>query len=117
MPLALGRANGQRTECPEKEMRALLVIGPRIVPIYCIVPPQILREIGQRGDPKQRAQALEALAISERVRGRREAIAAFALATPAGEKRRTIYDAASGEDLPGRLVRGEGDKPTGDQAA
>jgi Zn-dependent metalloprotease len=36
--------------------------------------------------------------------------------TPAGEKRRTVYDATSGTDLPGKLVRGEGDPPVNDPA-
>jgi Zn-dependent metalloprotease len=31
-------------------------------------------------------------------------------------KRRLVYDARSGPDLPGRLVRGEGDPPSADPA-
>ncbi|HZP02975.1 MAG TPA: M4 family metallopeptidase [Terriglobia bacterium] len=94
-------------------------MDPRINPIECILPPHILREISQRGNTSQRDRALRTLAVSERQRGRREAIGAFAfaLATPAGEKRRTIYDAHNSDTLPGQLVRGEGDKPTGDPAA
>ncbi len=87
--------------------------------IQCIVPPHMVREITQRGTPRQREWAWRALTISEQVRGQRQAVAAVAalLATPAGQKRRTIYDAQNGDDLPGRLIRGEGDPPTGDAAA
>jgi Zn-dependent metalloprotease len=35
----------------------------------------------------------------------------------AGVKRRTIFDAMSGDDLPGKLIRGEGDPATGDLSA
>jgi Zn-dependent metalloprotease len=38
------------------------------------------------------------------------------MVTPAGEKRRTVYDAQNGTDLPGTLVRGEGDPATDDVA-
>jgi Zn-dependent metalloprotease len=84
--------------------------------IFCIVPPHILREVGQRGSPAQRNWALTTLAISEQLRGRRSAIGAIALSTPTGEKRRTVYDAQHGSTLPGRRVRSEGEKPTGDPA-
>jgi Zn-dependent metalloprotease len=44
------------------------------------------------------------------MRGKREAIGSFAIAAavPAGERRRTIYDAQTRRFLPGKLVRGEG---------
>lgn len=91
---------------------------PQATPPYIcsIVPPYIVREISERGSPRQRARALQALAISERFRGRREAIGSFAAATPAGKKRRTIYDAHHRFALPGKLVRGEGDPPSKDSA-
>ncbi len=84
--------------------------------IFCIVPPHILRELAQRGSPAQRGWALNTLALTEQLRGRRAAIGSIALATPAGEKRRTVYDAQHGSALPGRRVRGEGEKPCGDPA-
>ena len=73
-----------------------------------IVPPHILLELAKRGTEEQRALALETLAHSERLRGQREILSALALATPAGQKRRTIYDAQHTATLPGGLVRGEG---------
>jgi Zn-dependent metalloprotease len=57
---------------------------------------------------------MNTLLVSERFRGRREVVGAFALATPAGGKRRTIYDAQHQEELPGVFVRGEGSSPSTD---
>lgn len=83
-----------------------------------IIPPHIFRNIAEHGDEDQRAQARHMLEESAEVRGERRALSrvAEALAVPAGEKRRTIYDAGHTRDLPGRLVRGEGDKRTKDAA-
>ncbi len=82
--------------------------------ICCIIPPHILRELAQRGAEEQRILALETLAHSERLRGHREILAALAVSTPAGQKRRTIYNSQQGTVLPGKLVRGEGDPKTKD---
>lgn len=87
-------------------------------PILCIVPPHILRAIAQRGTKGQQEWAWRTLTISEQVRAQRQTlniIAALGL-TPAGQKRRAVYDAQRGSDLPGRLVREEGAGPTGDPA-
>jgi len=87
-------------------------------PISCILPPHILRSIVERGSPQQRRWALQAIAISERMRGRRELLGdiatASAIAAPA--KQRTVYDAGKGSKLPGALVRSEGDPPVSDPA-
>lgn len=83
--------------------------------IYCFMPPHILEKIAQRGGPVQQEWAARSLLASERIRGQRDAISTVGVASvPAGEKRRTIYDASGAQELPGRLVRGEGDAPTGD---
>ena len=89
-----------------------------ICPICCIVPPHMLSELAQRGDESQRDWAFHTLTLSEQFRGRREAVGSMPtlLATPAGEKRRTVYDAKNGSDLPGKLVRAEGDPPSDDPA-
>ena len=82
------------------------------------LPPHMLRALADSGDPEQRDQAYAALELSAQFRGERTAagaVAAFA-AVPAGEKRRTIYDARHGHELPGKLVRGEGDRPVADAA-
>jgi Zn-dependent metalloprotease len=94
-------------------------------PIFCIVPPYILDEIAQRGTPQQRGAALRTKAVDNTFR-------AFRLATQASrfaprrhavpvpslvpQKKRTIYTANSTQDLPGTLIRAEGQGPTGDTA-
>ncbi|KCZ73391.1 Zinc metalloprotease (elastase) [Candidatus Methanoperedens nitroreducens] len=87
-----------------------------------IIPPHMLKELAQRGDQKQRERAFQALTLSERIRERREVLGplATAVATPAGEKRRTVYDVKNeccdphSPCLPGSLVREEGDPSKGD---
>src|SRR5262245_26667356 len=85
-------------------------------PICCIIPPIILRNLAEKGDEKQRELAFHGMQLSARMRGKREAVGsfAFAAAVPAGEKRRTIYDAQHGRCLPGKLVRGEDGSKSGD---
>lgn len=87
-------------------------------PIRYIIPPHILREIAKRGTPKQQERAWQTVTMSEQIRGQRQArtILGAIGATPAGQKRRTVYDAKTGDDLPGRLVRSEGSSATGDLA-
>ena len=87
-------------------------------PIACILPPHILRSIVERGSPRQRAWALQAIAVSERMRGRRELLGdiATASAIAATAKHRTVYDARKGSKLPGTLVRSEGGPPGVDPA-
>jgi Zn-dependent metalloprotease len=82
-------------------------------PLLCIVPPHLLSHLARLVDIRLRRlaeAALETLVVSERMRGERSAIGAIAplAATPAGVKRRTIYDAENGASFPGRIVRGEG---------
>jgi len=76
----------------------------------------MLRAIAENGTPEERRDALATLLTSERFRTRRQLVAALPLVTPAGEKRRTIFDARHGTTLPGRLTRGEGQTETGDAA-
>jgi Zn-dependent metalloprotease len=79
------------------------------------IPPHLLRRIALRGSPAQRAAALATLGTDQTLRLARatyqlmESGAHRALMT-AGErvKQRTIYDAAHGDTLPGRVVRSEG---------
>jgi Zn-dependent metalloprotease len=83
--------------------------------VCCILPPHILHKLSEH--PEHRQRALRALAITERLRGRREVFAQFAAGLSAGQKRRTIYDAQHQTELPGKLIRGEGDdKPLLDVA-
>jgi len=83
------------------------------------IPPHILRSIAEHGDADERDRAHATLEQSAQIRGARIAVGEVAalLAVPAGEKRRTVYDAHSTEELPGTRVRGENDRPAGDVAA
>jgi Zn-dependent metalloprotease len=81
-----------------------------------IVPPHVLRSIVENGTPLERRLALQTLAVSERLRGRREVFALSLAPVPAGEKRRTVYDAQNGTRLPGVLARSEGDPESADVA-
>ncbi|HEY9674462.1 MAG TPA: M4 family metallopeptidase [Waterburya sp.] len=89
-----------------------------LCPICFIVPPHMLRELAQRGDETERDWAFQTLRVSEQFRGRREVLGSLPtlLMTPAGEKRRTVYDAQRRQRLPGKLVRGEGAPPSKDVA-
>jgi len=83
---------------------------PRRRPCACLfVPSRVLVQLGD----------VDSALISERLRGHRAVLAATfaASAVPAGEERRTVYDARHSEHLPGKLVRGEGDPATRDAVA
>ncbi|WGV25402.1 M4 family metallopeptidase [Halotia branconii] len=84
-------------------------------PICCIVPPHILENVVVNGNPQQRAWAFRTLNVSAQFRGRRDIIGGVSFAPSPGEKRRTIYDAKNSQQLPGTIVRGEGDPPSSDE--
>ena len=85
---------------------------------HCIIPPDILRNIAEKGNDAQRDWAYQAIEEGAQIRGQREAIASFAMlaAVPTGGKRRTVYDAQNSTRLPGKLVRGEDDPKSKDIA-
>lgn len=85
-------------------------------PICCIIPPHILENVAVNGNPEQRNWAFQTLNVSAQLRGRRNVIGSVSFAPSPGVKRRTIYDAKNSENLPGTLVRGEGDPPSSDPA-
>jgi Zn-dependent metalloprotease len=76
----------------------------------------MLENIVVNGNEQQRSWAFHTLNISSQFRGRRNVVGAVNFAVSPGEKRRTIYDAKGTEQLPGTLVRGEGDPPSNDIA-
>ncbi len=84
-----------------------------------IVPPHLLERVVERTeDPALRARAIRTLTLDAAGRTEREILSRL----PGGngvrdEPRRTVTDAGSREDLPGRTVRREGDVPTGDTSA
>lgn len=94
--------------------------GHRHDPLYCIIPPPMLRSLAEQGSPIQQERAQRALALSGQFRGERQQIAelidrraAQVAATPI---QRSIYHADFQTNLPGRLVRSEGSPPSGDAA-
>lgn len=83
--------------------------------VQCIVPPYILEAIQVNGTPDQRAWATATLQIDETFRAAR----LQAPTTPpepevAVTAKRKIFDAQHSADLPGTLVRSEGDPPSAD---
>ncbi len=90
-------------------------------PVYCIIPPHMLREIAQNGSPAQRTAAVQTLRLTGQFRGQRMAMesiptAKAGLMEAAAGKQRSVYDAQCGTTLPGQLVRSEGDAPSADPA-
>ncbi len=87
-------------------------------PIHCIIPPHMLNEIRQRGSPAQRAKAVETIAASDVMRGARLGLDVTALVfeLAGAGMQRNVYDARNGSNLPGTLVRAEGDPPLTDVA-
>lgn len=83
--------------------------------ICTILSPQILEKLAS--SEKHRERALRTIALTEHARGRRSLMrGVLALGVPAGQLRRTIYDEQTNTNLPGTLVRGEGDAATKDVA-
>lgn len=86
-------------------------------PVHCtIVPPHILDKLSQHEDPALSGPARQTLERDAYERTHRRLTTVIgAPAVPAGTDERTphrtIYDARHRQDLPGRKVRGEGDKP------
>ena len=95
-------------------------------PIFCIIPPYVLDVIAKNGSAQQREAALQTKSVDNTFRSLRlasqaERYAPSRNATLAQSvnpvKQRTIYTANSTQNLPGTLVRSEGQGPTGDIAA
>lgn len=87
-------------------------------PISCIIPPHMAERILENGSPGQKKKAEEYIRIAGQIRGQRQILAELTrrARTAEGERNRKVYDARNGSDLPGNLVRSEGDAPTGDAA-
>jgi Zn-dependent metalloprotease len=87
--------------------------------VLCITPPHLLQEIARNGTDLQRETALRTIITSEQMRGQRRAmrsVMSFLAAISAGAKQRVVYDAKQGSQLPGTLVRSEGDPAVSDPA-
>jgi Zn-dependent metalloprotease len=96
-----------------------------------IAPPDILVAVAERGSPEEREAAITTLVETAALRAERDVVSSLArqlnvsvaelafMAAPSAPsvgKRRTVYDAEHGGDLPGRKVRSEGDPPVADEA-
>lgn len=103
---------------------------PRTLCPCFIAPPDLLARLAESDDAGRRRAAIRTLAASASIRTQRSLVnkvmrqldvdvrALTFMAPPAGE-RRTVYDVGhrGRSALPGDKVRGEGDPPTGDDAA
>lgn len=90
-----------------------------ICSINCIVPPHMLKELLRNPDQEVRRIALNTLMATSRLRGVRSVVSEMGfLANSVGQERRTIFDCHNGSiPAQAKLVRGEGDKKTGDASA
>jgi Zn-dependent metalloprotease len=93
--------------------------------MHCsIIPPYLLRRLARQDAPQFSAAARAAKEALIHVRSVQAARAQPAPAAPSGLRQvqpgppnRTIYDAGGSENLPGKLVRKEGEKASGDPSA
>src|SRR5262245_3513571 len=90
--------------------------------ICCIVPPHVMDRLAQSSDARIRQLAIDAIANSSAMRAVRATMAMMpalaAIPSPAARRHRLVYDLKNGEfaDLPGQLIRSEGDPKTDDIA-
>ncbi|TFH20104.1 MAG: M4 family peptidase [Bacteroidia bacterium] len=72
----------------------------------------------EKGTPGQKKKAEAFIRIAGQIRGQRQQLSELTrrAAAAAGERVRKVYDAQNGIELPGTLVRSEGNAPTGDAA-
>ena len=88
--------------------------------LCCIIPPYVLDHLAQSSDAKIRQLAIDAIANSSSMRAVRATLAMMpamaAIPSPAAKRHRLVYDLKNGEfnDLPGQLIRSEGDPKTQD---
>ena len=89
--------------------------------IFCILPPHILTELAKNGTPEQRDYALRALDLDATLRTTRltTSLLRGLRAAPVAEPmlphlQRSIFDAKNTTNLPGQLVRSDGQPPSAD---
>jgi len=88
--------------------------------IFCFLPPHVLDQVARNGNKTQREWALDTLTVDHtqralRLAGALQGAKAAGGGTP-GEVQRTIYTAKNSSNLPGKLVRSEGQDPSADVA-
>lgn len=89
-------------------------------PVHCIMPPYILRQMAESSDDRIRSLAIDAIEAAAVYRTRRRVLASLpmmsAIPSPEGKKHRLVYDAKHREQLPGKLIRSEGQPKSKDLA-
>ena len=82
-------------------------------PLHCIVPGFILKRMADSPNKEVRRFAIDNIGPSAAMRAVRKTVSSMqffaAIPSPAGKKDRLIYDGGNLPDLPGKLVRSEGD--------
>ena len=63
------------------------------IPVQCIVPPHMMRNLVEKGDARLRAWVMQTFVEAARIRGQREVMGLLPLAEGVGEKHRMIFDA------------------------
>jgi len=90
-------------------------------PIQCIIPPYITEHLAQSADPRVRSRAMASLTAAAAFRAVRELTQSMptlmASMSPTHKKHRLVYDARLTDQLPGSLVRTEGQAKVSDAAA
>ena len=88
--------------------------------IQCIIPPYINDKLAQSTNPTVRARAIANIRAAATLRTQRVMSQAMpglmVSAAPAKKKQRLVYDAKKGDQLPGKLVRSEGQPKVTDVA-
>ena len=89
-------------------------------PIQCVIPPYLADQLAKSDDPKLRDLGLASKASQARFRAMRTLSSAMprmmAVPSPAGNKHRLVYTADGNDQIPGKLVRSEGQKKSKDKA-
>lgn len=89
-------------------------------PVQCIIPPYIADELVKSSDPQVRSRAVAQIRTAARMRALREAAQALptlmAVTSPTKKKERQVFDAKQSDQLPGTLVRSEGQAKVADAA-
>ena len=87
-------------------------------PNQCIIPPYIIENLAQSENPEVRAEAIAHLSADATVRAFRQPGYAMPslipMASPNRQKLRLVYDAQHADQLPGTLVRAEGQDDVSD---
>ena len=88
--------------------------------IQCIIPPYINDKLAQSTNPTVRARAIANIRAAATLRTQRVMSQAMpglmASAAPTKKRQRLVYDAKKGDQLPGKLVRSEGQAKVADVA-